>query len=159
MWIYILNFYFCKTQIGDISVVEDKDFITNIFFGRRAFPKNFIEKKSEVIKLFSNEIEKYFSGELKSFSVQINYIGSDFMKKVWYEVLKVPYGETVSYKDISIRIAKPNAYRAVGLANNRNQIPIIIPCHRVIGSKGDLVGYAGGIHIKKQLIELEKRYR
>ena len=82
--------------------------------------------------------------------------GTEFQKKVWNELLKIPYGQTKSYKDIAIAIENERASRAVGMANNKNPIPIIIPCHRVIGSTGKLVGYAGGVNVKEKLLNIEK---
>lgn len=100
----------------------------------------------------------YFSGKLKQFSIPLNPYGTNFMRKVWNALQKIPYGETATYKDISELIEHPKAYRAVGLANSRNPIPIFIPCHRVIGANGKLVGFSGGgLDLKQKLLDLEKK--
>ncbi len=102
------------------------------------------------------QLEEYFGGKRKKFDLKINLNGSDFQKKVWTALCDIPYGETRSYKDIAKYIGDEKASRAVGMANNKNPIQIIIPCHRVIGSDGSLRGYAGGIEIKKRLLEIEE---
>ncbi|HOJ38125.1 MAG TPA: methylated-DNA--[protein]-cysteine S-methyltransferase [Ignavibacteriales bacterium] len=111
---------------------------------------------------FENEIYQqfyeYFKGLRKSFTLPIKIEGTDFQKSVYNELLKIPYAKQVSYKDIAIIIGCPKGFRAVGNANNKNKIPIIIPCHRVINSDGKIGGYAGGVEIKNYLINLEKSY-
>lgn len=104
------------------------------------------------------QLELYFKGELKSFSVPLYIEGTVFQKKVWDTLLKIPYGTTFSYKDIAIAIGNEKACRAVGMANNKNKLPIFIPCHRVIGKSGALIGYAGGLQIKEYLLRLEGIY-
>ncbi len=106
----------------------------------------------QVVKLQLNE---YFAGTRKEFTVPIDLYGTPFQKMVWQELLHIPYGQTRSYKDIAMAIDTPKAVRAIGGANHNNPIPIIIPCHRVIGSNGALVGYGGGLPIKEQLLALE----
>lgn len=90
------------------------------------------------------------------FDLPLDARGTEFQKKVWNELLRIPYGETKSYKDIAVAIGNEKACRAIGMANNKNPIPIIIPCHRVIGSNGKLVGYAGGLNVKEKLLNIEK---
>ena len=104
-----------------------------------------------------NQFEQYFNGKRKSFDLPLSFDGcTDFMKSVYRELLKISYGETASYKQIAERVNCPKGFRAVGLANNKNPLPIIVPCHRVIGSDGKLVGFGGGIDLKIKLLELEK---
>ena len=102
------------------------------------------------------ELEAYFAGKLKDFTVPIKLTGTDFRKKVWTALMNIPYGQTISYKQLAINIGQPSAVRAVGGANNNNPISIIVPCHRVIGADGALVGYGGGLGNKEFLLELEK---
>ena len=102
------------------------------------------------------QLSKYFKGILTSFKLPLLMKGTQFQRKVWFELEKIPYGVTISYKELAYRVGNPAASRAVGLANNRNPIPIIIPCHRVIGTNGKLVGYGGGIDRKKWLLKLEQ---
>lgn len=116
-------------------------------------------EETALIQKAATEIKNYLCGRLRVFSVPINPYGSDFMKQVWNELQKIPYGKTKSYKDIAVAIGNKKAYRAVGLANHKNPIPIIIPCHRVIGANGNLTGYAGGISIKEKLLKLEDKFR
>lgn len=106
-------------------------------------------------KKYNNEIIEYLIGNKPNIQVPVDLIGTEFQKKVWLELSKIPYGETRTYKDIATAIGNEKSSRAVGMANNRNPIPIVIPCHRVIGSSGDLVGYDGGLDIKVDLLELE----
>ena len=103
------------------------------------------------------ELRAYFAGEHENFTIPLAPRGTPFQKEVWSELLKIPYGETISYGELARRIGNPAASRAVGLANGSNPIPIIIPCHRVIGSNGKLTGYGGGLPIKEKLIALERR--
>jgi len=103
------------------------------------------------------QLDAYFRGELRSFDLPLVLEGTTFQKTVWQELLKIPYGATVSYREIARRIGKLKAVRAVGAANGRNPLPIVVPCHRVIGSDGSLTGYGGGLQIKEFLLELERR--
>jgi methylated-DNA-[protein]-cysteine S-methyltransferase len=103
------------------------------------------------------QLEEYFAGQRKAFDLPLAPDGTEFQRKVWQALLTIPYGETRSYRDIAEIIGCPKGYRAVGMANNRNPITIIIPCHRVIGADGSLVGYGSGIERKVYLLELEKR--
>ncbi|WP_220092220.1 methylated-DNA--[protein]-cysteine S-methyltransferase [Helicobacter sp. 16-1353] len=110
---------------------------------------------NEITNKTKNQLESYFNKNLKNFDLPLNPQGSNFNKKVWNELIKIPFGEVKSYKQIAQNINNPNAYRAVGNANNKNPILIIIPCHRVIKNDGSIGGYALEINIKKQLLELE----
>ena len=103
------------------------------------------------------QLREYFAGERKTFSLPLCPEGTDFQRAVWSELRKIPYGETISYKQLACRIGKPKAVRAVGAANGANPIPIIIPCHRVIGHDGSLTGFGGGLPLKKRLLQLESR--
>ena len=116
------------------------------------------EKENEnlAIKQCKNQLEKYFKGELKKFNLKIKTKGTDFQKQVWEALTKLEYGKTVTYKKVAEMIEKPKAIRAVANAIAKNQIWIVIPCHRVIGSNGKLTGYAGGLENKKYLLEIEK---
>lgn len=104
------------------------------------------------------QLQAYFNGERFAFDLPLAPQGTSFQRKVWHALQAIPYGETISYAELARRIGNPRAVRAVGAANGSNPIPIIIPCHRVIGSNGALVGYGGGLHIKKALLVLEQKY-
>ncbi|MEY4718518.1 MAG: hypothetical protein RL563_1136 [Pseudomonadota bacterium] len=101
------------------------------------------------------QLEQYFAGKRQRFVLPLNFVGTDFQKQVWQSLLTIPFGETRSYGQIALQIGKPKAARAVGTANGRNPISIVIPCHRVIGSNGELTGFAGGLKAKAYLIEIE----
>jgi methylated-DNA-[protein]-cysteine S-methyltransferase len=103
------------------------------------------------------QLQEYFAGRRRSFALKLSPEGTEFQKAVWNELQNIPYGETISYKTLADRIGKPQAVRAVGAANGANPIPIIIPCHRVIGHDGGLTGFGGGLPLKKRLLELESR--
>lgn len=107
----------------------------------------------------ATQLEEYFNGERKQFSLKLNPMGTDFQKKVWSKLVKIPYGKTISYLDLSKKLGDVKAIRAVANANGKNPIWIIVPCHRVIGTDGSLTGYAGGLHRKKWLIEHESPYK
>ncbi len=113
--------------------------------------------KNKLTDTVYKEITEYLEGNRKEFSFPYQLKGTEFQKKVWNELCRIPYGETRSYKDIAIAIGNPKAVRAVGMANNRNPMMLVVPCHRVIGSNGKMVGYAGGISMKESLLALEKK--
>ena len=148
------NIYFYETEIGTIGIRENNKYITDIYFSKIDTNDNIEE--TELIKECFLQLKEYFEGNRKSFDLPIDAKGTEFQKKVWDELLKIPYGETKSYKEIALAIGNEKACRAIGMANNKNPIPIIIPCHRVIGSNGKLVGYAGGINVKEKLLNIEK---
>lgn len=110
---------------------------------------------SELIEHTKSELKAYFAGQLKEFSVNVNPRGTPFQKQIWKEVRAIPYGQVCSYQDVANNIDHSSACRAVGRANSQNPIPIIIPCHRVIGKSGKLTGYAGGLNRKQSLLKLE----
>lgn len=146
--------YTYNTQIGNITIVEKDGYIANLYINHNNIKA--IQEETKLIKQTFNEIKEYLDGNKKSFSIPIKTEGTDFQKKVWQELLKIPYGETKSYKDIAININNSKACRAVGTAIKNNPIPIIIPCHRVINSNKNLGGYAYGLEIKKILLKIEK---
>lgn len=148
--------YYLKynSPLGELYLIEEENFLVEINFYNA--PKDTIEKETSFLIKCRNELAEYFNKERKEFTIPIKLKGTDFQKKVWNSLLKIPFGETRSYKDIAIDIGNPKASRAVGMANNRNLLPIIVPCHRVIGSNKKLVGYGGGLDKKIFLLELEK---
>lgn len=117
--------------------------------------KDKIYEKSNISDKMYSQIKEYLMGKRKSFNIEYELDGTEFQKKVWKALEEIPYGMTVSYKFLAEKIGSPKAFRAVGNANNKNKLAILIPCHRVIGSNKNLVGYAYGIELKKYLIELE----
>ena len=115
------------------------------------------EEKTALTEKACAQLDEYFTGKRKTFDLPYKLTGTDFQLKVWGALINIPYGETRSYKEIAAAIGSPNASRAIGGANNKNPIAIVIPCHRVIGSNGKLIGYAGGIDMKTALLELERK--
>ncbi len=113
------------------------------------------EPSSRVMQPYLSELEEYFAGKRREFTFPIDLRGTDFQLACWRALLAIPYGETRTYADIARAVGKPNAFRAVGMANNRNPIAIVVPCHRVIASDGSLCGYGGGLDVKRKLLELE----
>ena len=113
------------------------------------------EKSRAAMQEYMNQLEEYFAGNRRQFDFPLDLRGTDFQLSCWNALLAIPYGETRSYADIARAIGKQNAFRAVGMANNRNPIAIVVPCHRVIASDGGLCGYGGGLDVKKKLLELE----
>ncbi len=144
-----------KTKIGSLAICSDNCCITNIFFSTDKIPNNIEEKETKVIKQAIEEIEEYLDGRRKIFTVPIKAEGTEFQKKVWKALQEIQYGKTCSYKDIANNIACFSGYRAVGSANGKNPIPIIIPCHRIINSNGGLGGFSGGLEMKVRLLKIE----
>lgn len=151
----MINYFCYDTEIGRIKISEKDGKIIELVFSDYK-KENEIEKETELIKKAYTQLEEYLSGKRTEFNIEIEMIGTEFQKKVWKELLNIPYGETRSYKDIAIAIGNGKACRAVGNANNKNPIAIIVPCHRVIGSNGSMTGYAGGLYIKEKLLKIEK---
>ena len=118
----------------------------------------FIEKDSPIIQKAIHQLEEYFQGVRKAFDIPLLRIGTDFQKSIWEELLKIPYGRTITYLDLAHKINNPDSIRAVASANAANALSIFIPCHRVIGSDGSLSGYAGGLTAKKKLLDLESGF-
>ena len=150
---------FMDSPIGRIGIAQEGEAITNVFFNNTVRPSVFDEKETPLLSDAIAQLKEYFSGTRKCFSLPLQPDGSEFERAVWQELQKIPYGEIRTYKEIAIAIGKPTACRAVGSANGKNPISIIIPCHRVIGANGKLTGYAGGLGVKKYLLDLEKRDR
>jgi len=113
------------------------------------------KKGNAILLQTQRELDEYFAGKRQEFDIQVVPEGTEFQKNVWKALQDIPFGDTASYSDIAHRIGNPKAVRAVGMANNRNPVSLIIPCHRVIGKDGSLVGYGGGLDRKKQLLHLE----
>ncbi len=113
------------------------------------------EDSASTMRAYMRELEEYFAGKRRKFSFTLDLRGTDFQRACWQALLAIPYGETRSYGDIARAVGRPQGFRAVGMANNRNPVAIVVPCHRVIASDGTLCGYGGGLDIKRRLLELE----
>ena len=145
--------YKYNSIIGDIFISADENFLLSVQFVNHNFIEN---QENKIIRQTIKQFDEYFRGKRKKFELPLNPKGTEFQKKVWQQLMNIPYGKTSTYKDIATLIGNTNASRAVGNANNKNPIAIIIPCHRVIGSNNKLTGYAGGLDKKEKLLNLEK---
>ena len=150
------NIFYYQTAIGEIAIADNGRAITNLAFTAGNAPKDAAFAETALIKEAFKQLTEYLDGKRKEFDIPLEMEGTDFQKSVWKALKKIPYGETKSYKEIAESIGDPKACRAVGMANNRNPVAIFVPCHRVIGANGGLVGYAGGLGIKEKLLELER---
>ena len=144
-----------NTEIGRIRIAENGSAITEITLGDQPNSEPEEEKETTLIKEAGTAFKEYLAGNRHSFDFPLAPQGTDFQKEVWQALQAIPYGETRSYKQIAQAIGNPRACRAVGMANHKNPILIVIPCHRVIGSDGSLVGYGGGIDLKEKLLQRE----
>lgn len=146
-----------ESKIGVLHLVASQSGLKGVFWEEPKTPFSMTSgRAAEILRLAQKEINEYLDGARKRFSVDLDPDGTNFQKKVWDRLLKIPYGETRSYKDIAIELNDPNASRAVGTANGQNPLCIIVPCHRVISSSGSLGGYSGGVDRKALLLSLEK---
>ncbi|WML34538.1 methylated-DNA--[protein]-cysteine S-methyltransferase [Clostridium sp. OS1-26] len=150
------NVYFYQTEIGKIGIAENGIAITNLYFNEKTLPSDAEVVETDLLKEAGQQLLDYLSGKRKEFELPLSPVGTDFQQTVWKALQEIPYGETRSYGEIAKSINQPKAARAVGMANNKNPILIFIPCHRVIGANGSLVGYAGGMEVKKYLLAVEK---
>ena len=156
----IMQLYYdiLPSPIGELLILAQKSALRKIAFQTKEQAHTINSEwihGSELIEETKNELEAYFAGHLKQFSVQVNPHGTPFQKQIWKAVQAIPHGQVCSYQDVATSINNPSACRAVGRANSQNPIPIIIPCHRVIGKNGKLTGYAGGLGRKQTLLEVE----
>ncbi|MDW5299181.1 MAG: methylated-DNA--[protein]-cysteine S-methyltransferase [Sedimentibacter sp.] len=150
------NVFVYNTIIGQVAVIDNGIEITNMDFADNFNIANMNVCETKLINNAANQLNEYLNGTRTAFDLPLNPEGTEFQKKVWTALCKIPYAETRSYKQIAEAVGNPKAFRAVGMANNKNPIIIFIPCHRVIGSNGSLVGYAGGLDMKEKLLALEK---
>lgn len=152
------NSFYYDTKIGRIQIEENGEAITKIHYVKKDIQENTEGKETKLLKEAIKQLNEYFEGKRSSFNLQLAPEGTEFQKKVWNALREIPFGETKSYGEIARIIGNEKASRAVGMANNKNPIMIVIPCHRVIGANGKLVGYAAGLEVKEMLLNLEKNY-
>lgn len=155
-----MYFSYYDSPLGKIKIEEKDNYIVGISF---VSDNDIIseeintERENSIITRCKIQLDEYFNGYRRDFDLEIKFLkGTDFQKSVWSELRKIPYGKTISYKELAERIGNPKACRAVGGANNKNPIGIIVPCHRVIGANGKMIGYAEGVDKKEFLLKLEK---
>jgi methylated-DNA-[protein]-cysteine S-methyltransferase len=148
-----------ESPVGPLLLAASEAGLQGIIFenGRRAQPGPSGQEDARPLQEVIRQLRAYFAGELEAFDLALAPEGTPFQRKVWQKLCDIPYGKTISYGELALRVGNPKAARAVGLANGQNPIPIVIPCHRVIGSDGKLTGYGGGLPIKEKLLALERR--
>jgi methylated-DNA-[protein]-cysteine S-methyltransferase len=143
-----------ETPLGPLTLASTEKGLAAVHFGNRVPPGGVVDNESN--RIFIEQIDEYFQSRRRQFDFPLDFSGTPFQIAVWRELLKIPYGETRSYGEIARSLGKPGASRAVGMANHENHLAIVIPCHRVLGHDGSLTGYAGGTHLKQQLLSLER---
>jgi methylated-DNA-[protein]-cysteine S-methyltransferase len=163
-----INIQLHQTEIGELLLGSFDDRLCLLGFGDRKTKRavddrikkklhaQFVEQNDAVLEKTRKQVDEYLNGNREEFDIPLLMVGTEFQRRVWRELIKVPYGATSTYGQIAEEIGSPRAVRAVGNANRANPISIIVPCHRVIGSNGGLVGYGGGLSVKKRLLELER---
>ena len=153
--------YFFNSPLGELSIHANETVVTAVLFSKQPNDQSVPKKKDSnhpLIKLCCTQLSEYFEGSRKEFDLPVQQSGTAFQQKVWKELTKIGYGKTISYLELSKRIGDVKAIRAAGTSNGKNKISIIVPCHRVIGSNGDLTGYAGELWRKKWLLEHEAKF-
>lgn len=151
------HLFYYETSLGTLGIADDGSALTRIFFAGEPAERGGRLRESALLREAADAVAQYAAGELRTFNLPLTLRGTVFQEAVWTALQRIPYGETRSYGQLAAALGKPGAARAVGMANNRNPVAIIVPCHRVIGADGSLVGYAGGTDIKKRLLEIEQR--
>ncbi len=148
-------FFYEDTPVGRLCIGEKNGCITRVTWSH--LPKEYILEETVLIRSCKAQLDEFFAGKRRNFDLPLSPKGTAFQKKVWDALQEIPYGETRTYKDIALAADCPKGFRAVGMANNKNPIAILIPCHRVVGSNGKMLGYASGMENKTFLLELEQK--
>lgn len=154
-----MPFFNMDSPIGNLQIQVENQKVTEVEFRpkKHKTPSNCIPADRKIFELCQKQLTEYFNGKRTSFDLPVELRGTEFQKSVWNQLEKIPFGNTISYKDLAIQIGNPLSVRAVGAANGKNPVSIVIPCHRVIGSNGSLTGYGGGIERKEWLLEHEQK--
>lgn len=152
-----LSYFVYPTPMGRITIATDGASLVRLAFGAAKLDGTCAP--TALTNEAANQVQEYLAGKRTTFDLPLDPAGSAFQKQVWEALRSIPYGETRSYQQVASMIGKPSAMRAVGGANNKNPLPLLIPCHRVIGANGDLVGYSAGLKIKRFLLDLEAAHR
>ena len=145
------------SPVGTLKLAEENGAVTELRF--EEWDGKTAQRETELLCRAQRELREYFAGQRREFTLPLSPAGTEFQRRVWKALLTIPYGETRSYGEIAAMIGSPKASRAVGSANHRNPISILIPCHRVIGADGSLTGYGGGLEVKTALLELEQTHK
>lgn len=156
-----MNYLYLDSPLGRLLIAGDRDTLQRVEFPADGKPRKpragWMESSAGALEQAARQLREYFSGSRKQFHLRLAPEGTAFQRAVWRELQNIPYGETISYGELARRIGNANASRAVGAANGANPIPIVIPCHRVIGANGKLIGFGGGLPLKEKLLALESR--
>lgn len=155
----MISFWRYDSPLGIYTVAEDGEGIYALFFGERPGKEKWTMQETPLLKRAAAQMAEYFSGARRSFDLPLSLKGTPFQMADWAALREIPYGQTRCYQQIAEQLGNSKACRAVGMANNRNPVAVIIPCHRVLGKDGKLVGYAGGLSVKQGLLALEQKYR
>lgn len=153
------NIQYLESPIGRLGLIGDENYLVEILFEEELNTRNlelYKEENQHILQKAKEQLTEYFAGDRTRFTVPLQQEGTAFQQRVWNALIKVKYGTSATYKDIAEEVGSPKGARAVGMANNKNKIPIIIPCHRIVGSSGKMIGYAGGLEKKEILLALEK---
>ena len=148
-------YHYYESPIGKLVIVHNDRGITNLYLAHLLQIEDGIQEETNLIKEAVKQLDEYFNGLRQSFDLPLAPAGTHFQQKVWQTLRNIPCGKTYSYKQIAEQIGSPKASRAIGMANNKNPILLLIPCHRVIGANGKLIGFAAGLEMKKYLLTLE----
>lgn len=146
------------TRLGPLTLTEEDGALTRLLFGGDA-PAQARREETPLLRRAFEELEAYLAGGLREFDLPLHARGTPFQRRCWEALLDIPYGQTRTYAQQAQAVGSPRACRAVGMANHRNPLPILIPCHRVVGSDGSLTGYAGGLWVKRTLLEIEHAWK
>ena len=151
----MMNMMTVPSPLGALRLYATTDGLVGLYWSAQAAPPG-VERRVDVLRSAATQLAEYFAGQRRAFDLPLRPRGTDFQVLVWDAVMRIRFGETCSYQDLACAIGRPSASRAVGAANGQNPISIIVPCHRLIGSDGDLTGYAGGVAAKRWLLEHER---
>jgi len=146
-----------ETPIGLLTLVASDDGLRVVHFRHESPPSEAVEGSHPLLSSAEDQVREYFAGERTAFELQLDLRGTPFQLQAWQALASIPYGTTVSYGEQARRLGRPSAVRAVGAANGRNPVAIVLPCHRVIGARGELTGYGGGLDVKEALLQHEAR--
>ncbi|MFD2488338.1 methylated-DNA--[protein]-cysteine S-methyltransferase [Amycolatopsis jiangsuensis] len=153
-----VNHTVLESPVGPLTVVARDGALAGLYLERHRHqpdPATFGDRDDRPFTEVKRQLGEYFAGERTEFDLPLALRGTPFQQTVWQQLTRIPYGETITYRELAEHIGRPGAFRAVGLANGRNPVSIVVPCHRVVGSNGDLTGYGGGVDRKRRLLELE----
>lgn len=149
-----MDFFLFDTLLGPMALAQEGDCLTRLYLPGTPTPR-LASRPTPLLLRGQEQLLEYLAGARRRFELPLAPAGTPFQRRVWRALKAIPYGQTRTYRDIALAVDCPRGFRAVGMANHRNPIPILIPCHRVVGSNGSLVGYAGGLDLKERLLALE----